>query len=275
MRMNQHRATNPAEVYEQFIVPTFFIPWTPVLLSYAAPKPGERVLDLACGTGIVARHVAPIVGADGSVIALDVSPAMLAVARSLPAPTGATIEWREGNAVALPLPDDAFDLVLCQQGFQFFADRAAAAHEMRRVLAPGGRVALSVWQSLEHHPFYLALFEAIARQLDAPVAVLAMAFSFGDAEELRTLLCATGLNEATITPESLTVRFPSLDLFLSLSVRSAAAVIPVFAQLDEPARSALVEAVGSEIKGNTVLRRYIEGDSVVIPTSAHVAVARA
>ncbi|BCX03467.1 MAG: ubiquinone/menaquinone biosynthesis methyltransferase [Candidatus Roseilinea sp.] len=273
--MSQQQVANPAEVYEQFIVPTFFIPWTPVLLKYARPRLGERVLDLACGTGIVARHVAPIVGANGKVTALDVSPAMLEVARNLPAPVGALIEWREGNAVDLPLADGAFDLVLCQQGFQFFADRAAAAREMRRVLAPSGRVALSVWQALDHHPFYLALFEAMARQLDAPVAALAMAFSFGDAEEMRALLSAAGLSEVGITPESLTIRFPSLDRFLSLSVRSAAAIIPAFAQLDEPARSVLVEAVGGEIKGNTALRRYIEGDVVVIPMSAHVAVAHA
>ena len=89
-------------------------------------------MDVACGTGSVARHVAPLVGAEGKVVALDISPEMLAVARGLPAPAGATIEWREGNAIALTVPDDAFDLVLCQQGLQFFSDRAAAVREMRR-----------------------------------------------------------------------------------------------------------------------------------------------
>jgi ubiquinone/menaquinone biosynthesis C-methylase UbiE len=84
-----------------------------VLLEYAAPQPGECALDVACGTGSVARRVAPLVGAEGKVVALDINSEMLAVGRALPAPAGATIEWREGNAIALTLPDGAFDLVLC------------------------------------------------------------------------------------------------------------------------------------------------------------------
>ncbi len=92
---------------------------------------------MACGTGIVARYATPLLGAEGSVVALDVSPDMLAVARALPEPAGAAVEWQEGDATSLALPDSAFDLVLCQQGLQFFPDRAAAVREMRRVLAPG------------------------------------------------------------------------------------------------------------------------------------------
>ena len=149
---------DPAETYEEYFGPTIADPWTRVLLAYAAPQPGERALDVACGTGSVARHVAPMVGAHGKVVALDISPAMLAVARALPAPAGATIAWREGNAISLALPDDAFDLVLCQQGLQFFSDRAAALREMRRVLTDGGRVVISVWQTLQRHPVYAALF---------------------------------------------------------------------------------------------------------------------
>jgi len=273
--MSQQQSPNPAETYEQFIVPTFFIPWTPVLLRHAMPRSGERALDLACGTGVVARYVAPLIGREGSIVAVDINPAMLAVARSLPVPDGAAIEWREGNAMALPLPDGAFDLALCQQGFQFFTDRPAAARETRRVLAPGGRIALSVWKALEHHPFYAAMFGAMAHRLGVPVATLALAFSLGDAGELQDVLNSAGFQRVEIAAESLTIRFPSLDRFLSLSVRGAAAFIPAFAQLDEAARTALVEAVGSEIKGDLALRRYIEGDAVVIPMSAHVAVAYA
>jgi ubiquinone/menaquinone biosynthesis C-methylase UbiE len=118
-----------------------------------------------------------MVGAEGKVVALDISPEMLAVARGLPAPTGATIEWREGNAIALTVPDDAFDLMLCQQGLQFFSDRAAAVQEMRRVLTDGGRVALSVWQALQRHPVYEALFEATIRHLGAAISDVALSFS--------------------------------------------------------------------------------------------------
>jgi ubiquinone/menaquinone biosynthesis C-methylase UbiE len=157
--------TTPAEMYERFFVPAMFAPWARVLLEYAAPQPGERVLDLACGTGVVARHVAPRIGATGRLIALDLRPGMLAVARSLPAPSGAAIEWREGDAVALDLPADSFDLVVCQQGLQFFSDRAAAVREMQRVLAPGGRLALNIWQGLERQPVFEAFAEAEVRHL--------------------------------------------------------------------------------------------------------------
>src|SRR5262245_10419783 len=100
---------DPAETYEHYCGPTIADPWTRVFLEYAAPQPGERALDVVCGTGSVARHVAPMVGAVGKVVALDISHAMLAVARALPAPAGATIAWLEGHATSLALSDDVFD----------------------------------------------------------------------------------------------------------------------------------------------------------------------
>jgi ubiquinone/menaquinone biosynthesis C-methylase UbiE len=175
---------DPAEVYEEYLGPAIAHPWTRVLLETVPPHPGERVLDVACGTGSVARHVAPIVGAEGTVIAVDINPAMLAVARALPAPPGAAIDWREGDAVSLDVPDHAFDLVLCQQGLQFFFDRATAAREMRRVLADQGRVGISVWQGLHRHPVYQALLKATARHLGAAVSAVEVSFSLGDAEAL-------------------------------------------------------------------------------------------
>jgi ubiquinone/menaquinone biosynthesis C-methylase UbiE len=271
--MSQQHSPNPAEVYEQYFVANIFAPWTPVLLNHAAPRRGERVLDVACGTGIVARQVAPLVGEQGTVVALDLSPAMLAVARTLPAPSGAAIEWREGNALTLPLPDTTFDLVLCQQGLQFFADRAAALSEMRRVLVAGGRVALSVWQALPHHPLYEALYATTARHLGTSTAALALAFSLGDAEELRTVLQGAGFARVAIRPEALTVRLPAPERFVSLTVLAAAAVVPSLAHLDMPARAALVEAVRAEI--DATLRQYVEGNTVAIPMAAHIAVAYA
>lgn len=160
---------NPAEVYERYLGRSIADPFTRLLLEYAAPRRGERVLDLASGTGSVARHVAPVVGREGRVVAVDINPAMLAVGRAASAPSG-SIEWLEGDAVSLDLPGDAFDLVLCQQDLQFFSNRAAA--EMRRVLAPGGRAAVSVWQALDRHPVYEALFGAVVRHLGVPISVV-------------------------------------------------------------------------------------------------------
>ena len=269
--MSYQQHPNPAETYEHYLGPTIADPWTRVLLEYAAPQPGERTLDVACGTGSVARQVAPLVGAAGQVVALDVNPDMLAVARALPAPAGATIAWREGNAICLDLPDAAFDLVLCQQGLQFFSDRAAALREMRRVLINGGRVAISVWQALHRHPMYEALLAATAHHLDATLATVDVSFSLWDADELRTLLGEAGFQHIEITPRSLTIHLPAPERFVQLTVLGAATSIPAFAHLDATARSALVEAVTGEIQA--VAQRYREGDTLAFPMATHIAVA--
>ena len=269
--MSEQQNPNPAEVYEQYFGPALFGPWARVLLEYAAPQSGERVLDMACGTGIVTRHVAPMVGAAGQVVGLDISPAMLAVARALPAPGGAAIEWQEGNALTLGLPDAAFDLVLCHQGLQFFPDRAAAVREMRRVLRNGGRVALSVWQDLQHHPVFAAVYEATARRLNAPISAVALPFSFGDAEALRALLSAAGFQRITITPQSLQANFPAPERFVHLAVLGSAATVPTFAQLDTAARATLVEAV--TLESEATVHHYREGDRLIFPMSTHIAVA--
>lgn len=129
---------NAAEHYERYIVPTIFIPWSTDLLERAALQPGERVLDVACGTGVVARHAAQQVGSDGTVTGLDLNPVMLEVARTQAASSDAVVEWHQGDAGALPFDDAAFDVVLCQQGLQFFPDKVKALREMHRVLVPGG-----------------------------------------------------------------------------------------------------------------------------------------
>jgi ubiquinone/menaquinone biosynthesis C-methylase UbiE len=154
------------ELYERYPVRAITALWATDLVARAAPRPGERVLDLACGTGIVARLAAARMGA-GRIVGLDINSGMLAVARSLSADTARLIEWQEGSALALSFPDDAFDLIFCQLGLQFFPDRTAAVGEMWRVLAPAGRVALSVFTAIEHTPATNALADALDRHLGA------------------------------------------------------------------------------------------------------------
>ena len=262
---------NPAETYERYFVPAMFVPWAQVLLERAAPQPGERVLDVACGTGVVARLVAPQVGPTGTVVALDMNPAMLAVARSVLTAEGAAIVWQEGSALALPFAEADFDLVLCQQGLQFFPDRVAALREMRRVLRPDGRVALSVNQALQDNPVYEALYGAIARHLGTTAPAIASPFALGDADELRALFRAAGFQQVEVAPVTLTVRFPEPARFVQLTVLSSAAVLPVFARMDPAARTALVEAVARELE--PALRSHIDGDTVAFPMAAHIGLA--
>src|SRR5262245_28607289 len=121
---------NPAEGYESYMVPTLFAPCARILIQAADPKPNERVLDVGCGTGIVAREVASRVGTTTTVTGVDLSTDMLAVARAAARRENLTIEWREGNAEQLLCDDGAFDVVLCQFALMFVADKAAALSEM-------------------------------------------------------------------------------------------------------------------------------------------------
>lgn len=269
--MEQQQKLSPVEMFDQYFGPALFTPWARVLLEYVRPQPGERVLDLACGPGTVARHVAPRVGAAGQVVALDINEGMLAVARAHPAPAGATIEWRTGDATALDLPDEAFDLAFCQQGLQFFSDRTAAVREIRRVLTDEGRVALNVWQALHHHPLYEALCKAEARHLGLPLSEVASPWSLPDAEELRTLLNEAGFKRIEIIPKSLDVQFPSPERFVYLTLFAAAAFSPEFNWEDEVLRSALIEAVSLEIE--PIVQRYRNDDRLTFPVSWHIAVA--
>ena len=184
-----------------------FAPWTAALLTEAAPRPGERVLDQAADTGTVVRRAAPFVGPSGRVIAFDVNPAMLAVGRSLPMPAGALIEWLEGDGTRLPLPDAAFDLALCQQGLQYLPDRPAGLVEARCVLAPGGRVVFAVWRSLAHDAVAASTNSTARRVLgsDAMVAT----FALGDPDELRRLFAGAGFAAVEPVPRELTVVCPS------------------------------------------------------------------
>jgi len=269
--MSPTQARNPAETYESYFVPAMFLPWSRILLGHAGLQPRQRVLDVACGTGIVARQAAPLVGAQGQVVGLDMNPAMLGVARSRPAPSGAAIQWQQGNAMALPFPEGSFDAVLCQHGLQFFPDRDGAAREMLRVLTPSGRAVVIVLQTLAQHPVFEALMESVARNLALPVSAVSTPFILSDAEELRSLFRVAGFQRVDIHQESATVRFPDPARFVPLAVTSSAAAVPAFAEMDEPARAALLDTVRAEVE--PIVSAYRDTQAVTFPMFAHVAMA--
>lgn len=262
---------NPAEMYEQYFVPAMFRPWAEILLRHAGPLLGKRVLDVACGTGIVARLAAPRVGTQGEVAALDMNSEMLNVGRGQPAPDGAAIGWREGSAMALPYSDARFDIVVCQHGLQFFPDRIAALREMLRVAAPGGRVLVMVLQKLEQHSVFEALMSSVAHHLSIPLAETSTPFALHDPEELRSLFSAAGCSSLEVREESTIVRFPDPLRFVPLAVISSAAAIPSFTQLTSPERAALLEAVRQE--SESTIAKYRFNDVVTFPMFAHIVVA--
>lgn len=202
-----------AQNYERYFVPTIATPVSRDLLGEARLKPGERVLDVACGTGVVARLAAERVGAEGRVVATDVAPDMIDVARSVPAPSGAEIEWREADAAALPLPDGAFDVVLCQMGLPFFGDKRAALQEMRRVLAAGGRVVLNTPGTIQR-PFEV-MDEALVRHISPDLGgFVRLVFSMADPDEVGQLLRQAGFKDVTARSTPTTLHLPPAAEFL-------------------------------------------------------------
>jgi len=263
----------PPQVYEQVLVPAVLRLLSERVLELAVPRAGERVLDLACGTGIVARSVAPIVGTEGTVVGVDVLPPMLAVARSLPAPDGAAIDWREGDATALDLPDASFDLVVCQQGLQFFPDRAATAAEIHRVLAPGGRFVAAVWQSIDRQPFWKPFSEVEARNL-APLGLseddVRIPFSWGEAEPIRELLEEAGFTATQLSTTTIQTDFAA-ETFVEDLEYPYGALVHGFVE-DPEAFATFVAAVreqSRELRG-----QYQRGDRITFEMPANLVVAR-
>ena len=205
-----------ASAYEGLHVPALFEKWAPRVADIARVRQGDRVLDVACGTGILAREAASRVGRHGSVTGLDPNPGMLAVAARL-APD---IEWRQGVAESLPYEDDSFDAVLSQFGLMFFTDRTAAVRELTRVLAPGGRIAVAVWESLERseaYPIEVALLEEIAGSQAADA--LRAPFMLGDRTELVKLFQSAGAASVEATTHRGTARFPSVRTMVEADLR--------------------------------------------------------
>jgi ubiquinone/menaquinone biosynthesis C-methylase UbiE len=259
---------NAPEVYATQLVPALFGPWAPLLVERAALHAGERVLDVACGTGAVARLAAPQVGPAGHVAGLDLNPGMLAQARAAAPPAGAVIDWREGNASALPFDASTFDAVFCQLGFQYFPDRQQAAREMRRVLKPGGRLVALVWRALEHSPGFAALAAALDKQVSpAAAAVMRAPFVFGDSTEaLHNLLSQAGFTNVRVGADVRMVRFASPDALVRYQVAGSPLASHV-AAADDSAREALMREVSA------ALQCYLNDDGLAFPIEGQVALA--
>src|SRR5262245_19708197 len=259
-----------AESYEHFMVPSLFGPWASHLIQRASPQPGERVLDIACGTGIVARNVVPRVGSKGIVVGLDANPDMIRMARASAEQNHLAIEWHTGPAEQLPFFDENFDLILCQFGLMFFRHRHAALTEMHRVLKTGGRVTLSVWQAIDHHPFYQAIHD-VTQQHFGKSSVQAV-FSLGDVDELRKLFTDSGFRHITIESASITARFSQPEEFLAWELDVDTAKTPGLQNLDAQAQQAIMAGVREEMQGP--LDEVMQDHQVVLPFHAHIAQAR-
>jgi SAM-dependent methyltransferase len=259
-------AGTPAEIYEQHMVPAIFARWAPDLVEAAGVRSKARVLDVACGTGSVTRFLSERVGPEGTVVGRDINPGMLAVARAaVPRPN---IEWREGSAVSMDLPDSTFDNVVCQQGLQFFPDKPAALSEMRRVLKPSGRLALACWRSIEHMPGYLALEQALAKRVGPEKAVLPP-FTLGDAGTIRSLVTGAGFHEVRLRVDAKMIRFQSAEHMVRAVVGGAPTMLGALAEQG----AGVLDAIAAEVGEAT--RTCVDDEGWAIPAISHIITASA
>jgi SAM-dependent methyltransferase len=249
--------------YEEAVVPALIREWAPRVVAAAGIRPGDRVLDVACGTGELSRVVAEAVGPAGSVTGLDLDPGMLAIA----ARTATGISWHRGIAECLPFRDATFDAVVSQFGLMFFQDRSRALREMWRVLRPGGRMAVAVWASLEETPAYAAEVQLVERMAGPAAAnVLRSPFVLGDRAVLERTFAAAEIPLSSLITQPGTGQFPSIRAMVDTDLSGWLPITGV--ELDRQ----MVERILAEAE--SVFRPYLTSDGTVrFASPAHIAVA--
>ncbi len=246
--------------YEAMFVPALFAEWPPHLTEGAGIKSGSKVLDIACGTGVLARHALSIVGPEGHVVGADPAPGMLAVARDIePA-----IDWVLCSAEDLNLQDAMFDCVMCQFGMMLFQDRQKAIAEMLRVLKPGGTLAIAVWNSVDHNPAYRGVISILQEKVGTDAAdALRLPFSLGNANKIVAELESGGFTDVHNDTKAGTARFPSLQVMLEAEIRGW---LPLFGiSLSEDKIADIIATAHDN------LADYVTpSGEAVFPTSAHI-----
>jgi ubiquinone/menaquinone biosynthesis C-methylase UbiE len=255
---------NPASIYETHLVSAIFEPLARILIERARPQPGEHVLDAACGTGIVARLVAPIVGPSGRTVGLDYDPIMIETARRL-APE---IEWRQGDLQNPPFPDGFYNLVICQQGLQYLPDPSAGLQQIHRVLRPAGRVVLATWSDIAKSPGHILLFQALEATI-GPEKARPVAWSLADEAQLLELVSKAGFVSVTTTIISLQTKYPSARAFVEIVLKGSSKVTrEELAQIPADRKAAFINDVAMR------LRDYETSDALTLPMESRVLVGK-
>lgn len=258
-------AISGALAYEDLHVKALFRQWAGPVLDAAGVAAGDRVLDVACGTGIVARAAIERVGPHAGVTGLDIGPGMLAVAERIEP----RVTWVEGDAGDLPFDDDEFDAVISQFGVMFFPDRVAAIREMLRCAGPDGVVVVAVWEALERSEAYPISVDLLDRMAGTDAAdALRAPFVLGDTDGLRELFGTAGASSVDIETQHGTARFPSVRAMVEADLRGWLPIMGV--HLDEALIEQILHAADEE------LAEFVADDgTMVFDAPAHIVTARA
>ena len=255
------------ELYEKHLATPLFGPFAMAMIEAAALKPGERVLDVACGTGIVARLAQQRVGSEGAVVGVDISPAMLAVARQ----AAPLVEFRLGDAATLPLEyGEAFDAALCHQGFQFFPDKSTAAREFRGSLVSEGRALIATWLPLSESRAFFDLTSVAERHLGP---INDRRHSFGDPDSLIRLRTEAGLKDVHVVTVTRRLRFDDPEPLVRLNAMALVGMSRGAGELAPVQHAALVEAIVADC--GPVVARYADGGGMSFELSTNLAVGTA
>ena len=240
--------TTAAEAYERNIVPAFMLPLMKTVFDTAAPRPGEHVLDVACGTGLVARLAAPLVAPGGSVTSLDLDPAMIAVGRGLvESPSSVNIAWHCASALSMPFDNATYDLAFCLNGLQFLPDHAAGLAEMRRVMRSGARLMVTVLSSVDRCRGHSLVLRGLERRGVDPTAML-KAFALGDVGKLEALARGAGFRAVSVRAIPAIVRFPSARHFVDALAVGAVATRHALSRLPGQQREEFLREMDQEFR---------------------------
>lgn len=258
------------ELYERYLVPAITSLWATDLINRAEPEQGQSILDVACGTGVVARLAAERIGT-GRIVGLDLNDGMLAVARSVPT-KGAPIEWREGSALSLPFDNGSFDLVLCQLGLQFFPDRPLAVREMKRVLVPSGRVVLSVYSAIERTPAAHAFVRALDKRLGPDASKIKRAeHIFPVADEVGDLMAKEGFQQISVHTVTKRIKFPSVLDYVRFQL-VATPMASLLGERNATERENVIRSIASDT-ASFIDHEMLHDGRLSFPQEAHVALA--
>ena len=246
------------KMHEDYFVPAIYAQWAHHVTELAAIESGHEVLDVACGTGILARTALLEVGMRGKVTGLDHNEKMLAKARQL----GPAIDWQIGDAAALPFEADSFDRVMCQFALMYMKNRVAAIKELLRVTRPNGLIVVATWAQLVKSPAYRAFIELTRQLIGSKVArKLSEPWALGSPGRMDSLLLSSGVNEFECHERPGVARFPSVEAFVETHLRTTGE----FSHIREQAFQDLLHATGQ------VFQRYISNDGrIIVPLDANI-----
>lgn len=257
-------AGNGPKIYEEVMVPLWFGRWAEALVEQASLGSSERVLDVACGTGVTTRLAKTKVGASGQVDGLDINAPMLAKAKDLAGDLD--IQWIESDVCGSGLPSGSYDVILSQHGYHYFPEKPKALSEFLRLLVPDGRLAFSIWDG--HSAYTEALCSAVAHHISPEIAEKQRAQrQTPPAEELKQQVADQGFSDVAVQRQELMIDVPLAPEFVPMHLASMP-IAGAFLALEEGAQNALIQEVAEKLDA------YVVGDRLVYPDAVNVVTGR-